>query len=87
MVLIFLCDEINSNEKSQKTTTATEKSVMAVIRGSRPTFKNQNDTIAFVVHASFLSSGHILNSTGPPALNDTAFYNSSNVLYFAKNVA
>ncbi|OIW07508.1 hypothetical protein TanjilG_14454 [Lupinus angustifolius] len=57
---------------------ATEKSVMAVIRAARPSFRNQNDKIAFVVHASFLASGYILTATGPQALNDTAFYNSSN---------
>ncbi|XP_019459458.1 PREDICTED: probable proteasome inhibitor [Lupinus angustifolius] len=57
---------------------ATDKSVMAVIRAGRPTFRNQNDKIAFAVHASFLASGYILTATGPQALNDTAFYNSSN---------
>ncbi|KAK7256269.1 hypothetical protein RIF29_29710 [Crotalaria pallida] len=57
---------------------ATEKTVMAVIRAGRPTFRNQYDKIAFAVHASFLASGYVLTATGPEALHDTAFYNSSN---------
>ncbi|XP_058736977.1 probable proteasome inhibitor [Vicia villosa] len=57
---------------------ATDKSVLAVIRAARPTFRNQNDKIAFVVHSSFLASGYILTATGPLALSDTALSNSSN---------
>ncbi|KAK7256271.1 hypothetical protein RIF29_29712 [Crotalaria pallida] len=57
---------------------ATEKTVMVVIRAGRPTFRNQYDKIAFAVHASFLAFDYILTATGPEALDDTAFYNSSN---------
>ncbi|KAK7339733.1 hypothetical protein VNO77_20415 [Canavalia gladiata] len=55
-----------------------EKSVLAVIRASRPTFRNQNDKIAFAVHSSFLASGYVLTSTGRQALSDTAFSDPSN---------
>ncbi|KAF3448909.1 hypothetical protein FNV43_RR09626 [Rhamnella rubrinervis] len=47
-------------------------SVMAVIRAARPSFRNNNDKVAFAVHASFLASGHVLTATGPPAFSDTA---------------
>ncbi|XP_004492371.1 probable proteasome inhibitor [Cicer arietinum] len=57
---------------------ATDKSVLALIRAARPTFRNQNDKIAFVVHSSFLASGYILTATGPLALSDTALSNPSN---------
>ncbi|KAK7256270.1 hypothetical protein RIF29_29711 [Crotalaria pallida] len=40
-------------------TMATEKTVMTVIRAGRPTFRNQYDKIAFVVHASFLASDEV----------------------------
>ncbi|GKV14465.1 hypothetical protein SLEP1_g25345 [Rubroshorea leprosula] len=36
---------------------ANEKSVMAVIRAARPSFRNNHDKIAFAIHASFLASG------------------------------
>ncbi|XP_061348948.1 probable proteasome inhibitor [Gastrolobium bilobum] len=57
---------------------ASDKSVLAVIRAARPTFRNQNDKIAFAVHSSFLASGYILIATGPEALSDNAFSISSN---------
>lgn len=56
---------------------ASEKSVMAVIRASRPSFRNSSDKLAFVVHASFLASGYVLTATGPPAYSDTAFTSPS----------
>lgn len=64
-----------------------EKSVMAVIRAARPTFRNDFDKIAFVVHASFLASGHVLTATGPAA--DTEFTSPSSstgteMNYFSK---
>lgn len=64
-----------------------EKSVMAVIRAARPTFRNDLDKIAFVVHASFLASGHVLTATGPAA--DTEFTSPSSstgteMNYFSK---
>lgn len=64
-----------------------EKSVMAVIRAARPTFRNDFDKIAFVVHASFLASGHVLTATGLAA--DTEFTSPSSstgteMNYFSK---
>lgn len=58
-------------------TMSNDKSVLAVIRAARPTFRNQNDKIAFAVHASFLAAGYVLTATGPEALPDTALSNSS----------
>ncbi|KAG5006160.1 hypothetical protein JHK85_024702 [Glycine max] len=57
---------------------ASEKLVLAVIRAARPTFRNQNDKIAFAVHSSFLTSGYVLTATGPQALSDNAFSDPSN---------
>ncbi|KAJ4833505.1 hypothetical protein Tsubulata_008005 [Turnera subulata] len=54
-----------------------DKSVMAVIRAARPSFRNMHDKAAFAVHASFLSSGYILTATGPPAFSDTALSSTS----------
>ncbi|KAK9290693.1 hypothetical protein L1049_008867 [Liquidambar formosana] len=56
---------------------ASEKSVMAVIRASRPSFRNNHDKVAFAVHASFLASGYVLAATGPPAFSDTALSSPS----------
>ncbi|OVA17754.1 Fbxo7/PI31 domain [Macleaya cordata] len=50
---------------------ASEEAVMAVIRASRPTFRNPHDKVAFAVHAVFLASGYSLTATGPPAFSDT----------------
>lgn len=52
-----------------------DKSVMAVIRAARPTFRNDFDKLAFAVHATFLASGHVLTATGPSA--DTDFTSAS----------
>lgn len=52
-----------------------DKSVMAVIRAARPTFRNDFDKLAFAVHATFLVSGHVLTATGPSA--DTDFTSPS----------
>ncbi|KAL5550231.1 hypothetical protein UlMin_000407 [Ulmus minor] len=49
-----------------------EKSVMAVIRAARPSFRNNHDKVAFALHASFLASGYILTATGSPASADNA---------------
>ncbi|GMY14457.1 probable proteasome inhibitor isoform X1 [Fagus crenata] len=46
---------------------ANDKSVMAVIRSARPSFRNKYDKVAFAVHATFLASGYVLTATGPPA--------------------
>lgn len=56
---------------------ASEESVMLVIRASRPNFRNNYDKLAFAVHASFLSSGFVLISTGPPALSENPLSSSS----------
>lgn len=56
---------------------ATDKSVMAVIRASRPSFRNNYDKVAFAVHASFLASGFVLTATGPPAFSDSSLSSSS----------
>ncbi|RYR67189.1 hypothetical protein Ahy_A03g013496 [Arachis hypogaea] len=44
--------------------------VMAVIRVARPSFLNNHDKAAFVVHATFLSFGYLLTATSPQALFD-----------------
>ncbi|ONK61110.1 uncharacterized protein A4U43_C08F26350 [Asparagus officinalis] len=49
---------------------ATDNSVMAVIRASRPNFRNPSDRMAFAVHASFLAAGYSLISTGPSAFSE-----------------
>lgn len=46
---------------------ATESSVMAVIKASRPKFRNPNDKVAFAVHAAFLAAGYSLIATGAKA--------------------
>ncbi|MFS7933712.1 putative PI31 proteasome regulator [Helianthus anomalus] len=53
-------------------TMATEQSVLAIIRASRPNFNNSADKIAFAIHSIFLASGFNLNATGPPAFTDDA---------------
>lgn len=60
---------------------ATEKSVLGVIRASRPSFRNPHDKVAFAIHASFLASGFVLNATGPPAFSDNALSSSSTGSY------
>ncbi|XP_074583705.1 putative proteasome inhibitor isoform X1 [Curcuma longa] len=49
---------------------ASESSVMAVIRASRPSFRNDHDKVVFAVHASFLAAGFSLVATGARALSD-----------------
>ncbi|XP_068668609.1 probable proteasome inhibitor [Aristolochia californica] len=51
---------------------ANETSVMAVIRASRPSFRNSHDKIAFAVHASFLAAGYVLTATGSRAFSEEA---------------
>ncbi|CAI9095835.1 OLC1v1031858C1 [Oldenlandia corymbosa var. corymbosa] len=48
---------------------ATERSVMAVIRAARPSFRNANDKVAFAVHATLFASGFVLRATGPAAFS------------------
>ncbi|KAG2690688.1 hypothetical protein I3760_09G200600 [Carya illinoinensis] len=54
-----------------------DKSVMAVVRAARPSFRNNHDKIAFAVHASCLASGYVLTATGPSAFSDTALSSPS----------
>ncbi|OAY63634.1 putative proteasome inhibitor [Ananas comosus] len=49
---------------------ATESSAMAVIRASRPFFRNSHDKVAFAVHASFLAAGYSLAAAGKSAFTD-----------------
>ncbi|CAH8286702.1 unnamed protein product [Eruca vesicaria subsp. sativa] len=55
---------------------ANSDTVMLVIRSSRPQFRNNRDKVAFVVHASFISSGYKLVATGRPALAEDALSSS-----------
>ncbi|KAM0936461.1 putative PI31 proteasome regulator [Dioscorea sansibarensis] len=48
----------------------TESSVMAVIRASRPSFRNHYDKLAFAIHATFMAAGHSLVATGRAAFSD-----------------
>ncbi|XP_026430813.1 probable proteasome inhibitor [Papaver somniferum] len=50
---------------------ANEESVMAVIRATRPNFRNGHDKVGFAVHAMFLNSGYFLTATGSAAYSDT----------------
>ncbi|KAF5182570.1 proteasome inhibitor-like protein [Thalictrum thalictroides] len=52
---------------------ATEEAIMAVIKASRPSFRNPHDKIAFSLHATFLASGYSLVATGVPAFSDNVF--------------
>ena len=58
---------------------ANDMSVMAVIRASRPSFRNPNDKVAFAVHASFLASGYNLLAAGRSAFAENALSSSSTV--------
>ncbi|KAJ0988265.1 hypothetical protein J5N97_006621 [Dioscorea zingiberensis] len=49
---------------------ATESSAMAVIRASRPSFRNPKDKGAFAVHATFMAAGYSLLATGRSACSD-----------------
>ncbi|KAG6519741.1 hypothetical protein ZIOFF_023249 [Zingiber officinale] len=49
---------------------ASDSSVMAVIRASRPSFRNDHDKVVFAVHASFLAAGFSLVATGARALSE-----------------
>jgi len=61
----------------KKSAMANDKTVMAIIRAARPSFRNNHDKIAFAVHASFLASGYVLTATGPAAFSDTALSSPS----------
>ncbi|XP_057970476.1 probable proteasome inhibitor [Malania oleifera] len=56
---------------------ADEKTVMTLIRASRPSFRNDHDKIAFAVHATFLASGYVLTATGTPAFSNSALSSTS----------
>ncbi|GMI96533.1 PROTEASOME REGULATOR1 [Hibiscus trionum] len=54
-----------------------ERTVIAVIRAARPSFRNDNDKVAFAVHATFHSAGFVLTATGAAALGDHVFSSTS----------
>ncbi|KAI9153618.1 hypothetical protein LWI28_014035 [Acer negundo] len=56
---------------------ATDRSVMALIRALKPSFRNDHDRVAFSVHAFFLASGHVSTATGSAACSDTALSSPS----------
>ncbi|XP_071698683.1 probable proteasome inhibitor isoform X2 [Rutidosis leptorrhynchoides] len=51
---------------------ASEQSVLALIRASRPNFRSSADKIAFAIHSVFLANGFNLNATGALAFTDDA---------------
>ncbi|KAI3938880.1 hypothetical protein MKW92_012503 [Papaver armeniacum] len=50
---------------------ANVEGVMAVIRATRPNFRNGYDKLALAVHSMFLNSGYFLTATGSQALSVT----------------
>ncbi|CAH8382712.1 unnamed protein product [Eruca vesicaria subsp. sativa] len=55
---------------------ANSQTVMLVIRSARPSFRNNRDKAAFVVHASFVASGFRLVAIGRPAFAEDALASS-----------
>ncbi|KAJ0247049.1 hypothetical protein HA466_0174940 [Hirschfeldia incana] len=55
---------------------ANSQTVMLVIRSARPSFRNNRDKVAFVVHASFVASGFRLVAIGRPAFAPDALTSS-----------
>ncbi|KAL0714356.1 hypothetical protein Bca4012_021335 [Brassica carinata] len=55
---------------------ANSQTVMLVIRSARPSFRNYRDNVAFVVHASFVTSGFRLVAIGRPAFAEDALASS-----------
>lgn len=51
---------------------ATDSAVLGVIRASRPSFRNSHDSLAFVIHASFLATGYSLTATGSQAASPSS---------------
>ncbi|KAG9454322.1 hypothetical protein H6P81_007226 [Aristolochia fimbriata] len=60
------------SESSCSENMANETAVMAVIRASRPTFRNAHDKVAFALHSSFLAAGYVLTATGSRAFTEEA---------------
>ncbi|KAK0585326.1 hypothetical protein LWI29_026888 [Acer saccharum] len=56
---------------------ATDRSVMALIRALKPSFRNDHDRVAFALHSFFLASGHVSTATGSAACSDTALSSPS----------
>ncbi|KAI3938878.1 hypothetical protein MKW92_012501 [Papaver armeniacum] len=50
---------------------ANVEGVMAVIRATRPNFRNAHDKVGFALHAMFLNSGYYLTATGSQACPNT----------------
>jgi hypothetical protein len=49
---------------------SSEQAAMAVLRASRPTFRNAHDKVAFAVHSAFLAAGFSLLAVGPATNSD-----------------
>ncbi|KAL4571790.1 hypothetical protein LXL04_018555 [Taraxacum kok-saghyz] len=62
---------------------ATVKSVLALIRDSRPLFRNSADRVPFAIHSIFLASGFNLNVTGPQAFADDALPSSHSLIWYS----
>ncbi|KAK8683613.1 hypothetical protein V6N13_039667 [Hibiscus sabdariffa] len=54
-----------------------KRAVIAVIREARPSFRNDHNKVVFAVHATFLSAGFVLITTGPAALGNGVFSSTS----------
>ncbi|KAF3778951.1 putative proteasome inhibitor [Nymphaea thermarum] len=50
---------------------ASSQDFEAVIRASRPSFRNDQDKVAFLAHASFLSADYVLTAARKAALGET----------------
>ncbi|KAL4310863.1 hypothetical protein GQ457_01G021490 [Hibiscus cannabinus] len=54
-----------------------KRAVIAVIRVTRPSFRNDHNKFAFAIHATFLFVGFVLTITGHAALGDGVFSSTS----------
>lgn len=62
---------------------ASELPVMMAMRALWPTVRHRFDKIAVAVHAFFVAKGYVLTATGPEALSETAFSNTSTGTHFS----
>ncbi|KAI3842594.1 hypothetical protein MKX03_027258 [Papaver bracteatum] len=53
---------------------ANVEGAMAVIRATRPNFRNAHDKVGFAIHAMFLSSGYYLIATGSQACPNSILF-------------
>ncbi|KAF3782481.1 putative proteasome inhibitor [Nymphaea thermarum] len=56
---------------SKKLVSTPSQDFEAVIRASRPSFRNDHDKVAFLAHTSFLSADYVLTAVGKAALGET----------------